>query len=162
MASISSECGVFVLSFWSSVTAPRKAWAVISAHDGERLAACRRCLAHTCGTLFEGVEFRKCARDLKATLAELHWICSHRPHERTATGSALSKISTRPSDARPAITASRFTSVLLCCTLWLHISRTPAEPHEVRRCRQNDNAARFSRTPRQLQLRALDLLSSPC
>jgi len=27
----------------TSVTTPREAWAVISAHDGERLAACRRC-----------------------------------------------------------------------------------------------------------------------
>ena len=37
MASISSECGVFVLSFWSSATVPRKAWAVISALMGRAL-----------------------------------------------------------------------------------------------------------------------------
>jgi len=34
MVSISSEYTVFVLSFWSLATAPRKAWAVISAHGG--------------------------------------------------------------------------------------------------------------------------------
>jgi len=98
-----------------------------------------------------------------------------RAHLRNSTGSAvgidpatallpvsaLPKISARPSDARPAITASRFTRVFLCCALYLHISRTPAEPHGVRRCRQNDHAARCSRTPRQLHLRTLDLLSSP-
>ena len=75
---------------------------------------------------------------------------------------ALPEISARPSDARPAIVASRFTGVLLCCALCLHISCTRAEPHGVRRCRQNNHAARCSCTPLQLQLRALDLMLSPC
>jgi len=52
--------------------------------------------------------------------------------------------------------------VLLYCALCLHISRTLAETHGVRRRRQYDHAARCSSAPRQLQLRALDLLSSPC
>ena len=75
---------------------------------------------------------------------------------------ALPEIIARPSDARPAIVASRFTGVLLCCALCLHISCTLAEPYGVCRCGKNDHAARCSRAPRQLQMRALDLLSSPC
>ena len=95
-----------------------------------------------------------------------------RAHLRNSTGSvgvgpttallpapALPEIIARPSDARPAIVASRFTGVLLCCALCLHTSCTRAEPYGVRRCSKND---RCSRAPRQLQLRALDLLSSPC
>ena len=74
----------------------------------------------------------------------------------------LPKTSARPSDARPATAASRFTGVLLCCALCLHISRSLAEPHGVRRRRQYDHAARCSSAPRQVHLRALDLLSSPC
>jgi len=56
------------------------------------------------------------------------------------------------------------------------LGQVVAEPFQKRRCFnntpeftrilstgvQNDHAARCSRTPRQLQLRALDLLSSPC
>jgi len=74
----------------------------------------------------------------------------------------LPKTSARPSDARPATSASRFTGVLLCCALCLHVSRTLVEPHGVRRRRQYNHAARCSGAPRQLQLRALDLLLSPC
>ena len=75
---------------------------------------------------------------------------------------ALPATSTRPSDARPATAASCFTGVLLFCALCLHISRNLAEPHGVRRRRQYDHAARCSSAPRQLQLHAFDLLSSPC
>ena len=93
-----------------------------------------------------------------------------RAHLRNSTGSvgvgptnallpapALPEIIVRPSDARPAIVASCFTGVLLCCALCLHISCTRAEPYGVR-----SKNSRCSRAPRQLQLQALDLLSSPC
>ena len=65
-----------------------------------------------------------------------------RAHFRNSTGSvgvgrttallpasALPKSSARPSDARPASATSRFSGVLLCCALCLHISRTFAEPN---------------------------------
>jgi len=48
---------------------------------------------------------------------------------------ALLETSARPSDARPASATSRFSGVLLCCALCLHISRTFAEPNGVRRRR---------------------------
>ena len=83
-----------------------------------------------------------------------------RAHLRDSTGSvgvgpttallpspALPEIIVRPSDARPAIVASRFTGVLLCCALCLHISCTLAEPYGVCRCSKNDHAARCSRAP---------------
>ena len=67
-----------------------------------------------------------------------------RAHLRNSTGSvgvgpttallpapALPEIIARPSDARPAIVASRFTGVLLCCDLCLHISCPRAEPYGV-------------------------------
>ena len=113
----------------------------------------------TTASLLIGVLFC-CAQRLQIsrTLSELHWIRRRRRTTALLPASALPKSSAWPSDARPAITASRFTGVLLCCALCL----PPAEPHGVRRCRQNDHAARCSRAPRQLQLRALDLLSSPC
>ena len=74
---------------------------------------------------------------------------------------ALPEISARPSDAKPAVVASLI-GVLLCCALCLHISCTRAEPYGVRRCNKHDHADRCSHAPRQLQLHALDLLSSPC
>ena len=144
---------------------------------------------HHCGTIDLRACWRltaTCARpfDARITTVTLPFIgvlfcCAQhlasRAHLQNSTGSvgvgpttallptpALPEISARPSDSRPAIVASRFTGVLLYCALCLHISRTLAEPHGVRRRRQYDHAARCSNAPRQLQLRALDLLSSPC
>ena len=48
------------------------------------------------------------------------------------------------------------------CASTSRVLVTRAEPHGVRRCSKNDHAALCSRASRQLQLRALDLLSSPC
>ena len=68
----------------------------------------------TTASLFIGVLFC-CAQRLQIsrTLAELHWIRRIGPTNALLPAPALPKISARPSDARSAITASRFTGVFL-------------------------------------------------
>ena len=70
----------------------------------------------------------------------------HDPTTALLPASALPKISARPSDARPAITASCFNGVILCCALCSTSRVLLRNPMGSAGVGQNEYATRCSRT----------------